>query len=85
MLSKVPAFREAQKGTAVPAFLAVVYLEWFQKWPVTVRGTSAGSGTSHDADASSDDSSSESSEPDDEFIAIRKSIMNVSALLRQSG
>ena len=72
LLSKVPGFREAQKNSVVPAFLSIVYLEWFERWPVEAQGA-------FDAAASSD-GSSDSSESVDELTAARKSMMKVSRL-----
>lgn len=41
LLSKVAEFREAQQTTSTRAFLPVVYLEWFTKWPTADEGTEA--------------------------------------------
>lgn len=41
LVSKVPAFREAQQNTATPAFFPVLYLEYFQRWPVEDEGNDA--------------------------------------------
>ena len=70
MLSRVPGFREAQKNLSVPAFLAVVYIEWFERWP-TVLPEAAASGSS---------SSSESSDANEEYVVACRRITTVSTL-----
>ena len=74
LLSKVAGFREAQKDLSAPAFLAIVYIEWFKRWPITLSDTTTASG---------DASSSDRSEADEEYIAICKGIRAVSTLLRR--
>ena len=72
LLSRVPGFREAQKSLSVPAFLAIVYIEWFERWP-TIFSEAAASGSG---------SSSDSSDEREESAAAYKAMTTVSTLFR---
>ena len=52
LVSKVPEFREAQQNLATRAFFVVLYLAWFEKWPLADTGND---GSDSDGDARPED------------------------------